>query len=207
MLNEWFPRLVTFFSEHHSWEWSSCANNTEKKLKSSLHLSRFLNCCHLLCAYPILLLQSEHSSQHCKRWWKGYLVKGAELFAIAGEGKHTTDTVHLTADLQAVVVPPLPRAGALTCPYHVAITALDAVIQTHKHQAFRKIAYSVNTPLQHTTPTFARVYTVLYGIKLVACPHLVCLAHSSSSCHWDTNLGRLNALALPTNQRRADQQR
>lgn len=67
-----------------------------------------------------------HITVRCKGL--SYLVKGAELFAIAGEGKHPIDTVHQAADLQAIVVSTLTRAGAVACPYHVAITALDAVM-------------------------------------------------------------------------------
>lgn len=58
-----------------------------------------------------------------------YLVVNAEFFPISSEGEQTVCCVDETADLQAVIVPALPRAAALSSPHHVAVTALYAVGQ------------------------------------------------------------------------------
>lgn len=55
-----------------------------------------------------------------------YLVVHAELFSIGCEGQQTVCCVHQAADLQAVIVPALSWAAALSSPHHVAVTALYA---------------------------------------------------------------------------------
>lgn len=55
------------------------------------------------------------------------MVVRAELFAVCREGEQSICRVHQTADLQTVVVvASLTWTGALSSPYHVAVTALYA---------------------------------------------------------------------------------
>lgn len=57
-----------------------------------------------------------------------YLIVGAEIFSIGGEGQQSIGSVHQTANLQAIVVTTLPWTGALSCPHHITVATLDASI-------------------------------------------------------------------------------
>ncbi len=60
-----------------------------------------------------------------------YLVEGAELFSVGGEGEEAVGSIHQTADLQPVITAALTGIDALAAPNHVAVTALDAARHTH----------------------------------------------------------------------------
>ena len=55
-----------------------------------------------------------------------HLIIGAQFLAVGREGEQPTGSIHHAANLQAVVVPSLPRAQALTRTHHVAIAAFHA---------------------------------------------------------------------------------